>query len=375
MRDGIEVVDSDGHIMEPSDLWDKYIDPAYHGVRPRGDTISEGATGLDVLGNVMPRMYADDDGGQFRRGVTEKWRAGRKELIAREWSAEAYIEVMDAEGIDRMVLYPTNGLYAASVHDLPGDVASAICRAYNRWLYDYCSYNGERLIGVALVGLQDPELAAAEARYAAEELGFRGVMIRPNPYMGRNLEDPAYDPFYDEIARLGIALATHEGSGPAMPEYGVDRFKSRLAVHAICHPFEQMAAVYSFTAGGVMERHPDLKVAILEAGGGWLPYWLDRLDEHAEWLENVESETGHLKMMPSEYFRRQGWINCEPTEPGLQAIVEFVGADRVLWASDFPHPDCVYPGTVDNMLQAGKQLAPEDLAKYAGQNAKNLYDI
>jgi predicted TIM-barrel fold metal-dependent hydrolase len=251
-------------------------------------------------------------------------------------------------------------------------VASAICRAYNRWLRDFCEYEPDRLVGVALVGLQDPELAIADARYAVTELGMAGVMIRPNPYCGRNLHHPAYDGFYAALAELGAPLATHEGGGVFMPEYGYDRFEEHIINHAMCHPMEQMGAVASFTIGGVMERHPLLKVAILEAGGTWLPYWLSRLDEHVEWLRDVEAK--HLSMLPSEYFRRQGWIGFETDEPGLQGLVEYIGADRLLWASDYPHPDASFPGMVDELFDANG-LTPDDIRTIVAGNPLELYRL
>jgi uncharacterized protein len=377
MYDGCEVIDADGHVMEPADLWDRYIDREFYGVRPRvGADVHD--NGMVVAGNVMSRTGLlqpgeDYDIESYRRVAVGDW----TERYRREWElgfpAPSYLEAMDAEGIDRMVLYPSRGLFAASVERLDGPLSGAICRAYNRWLADFCSTTAGRLIGVALGALHDPAVAVDEARYAVEQLGHRGIMVRPNPYAGRTLEDRAYDDFYAQVAALNVPLATHEGSGVRMPEYG-DRHVSRLAQHAMCHPMEQMGAVYSFTAGGVMARHPDLRVAILEAGGGWLPYWLHRLDEHVEWLGEIPQEGGDLEMSPSDYFRRQGWINCEPDEPNLQGIVDYLGADRLLWASDFPHPDAKYPGAVESLFSKA-QLSKEDLAAYAGANARALYQL
>jgi predicted TIM-barrel fold metal-dependent hydrolase len=376
MRDGLNVIDADGHVMEPPDLWERYIDREFYGVRPLCDPTATD-NGVVVAGKAMSRTGfvergSDYDIETFRKAAVGDWFARYETQYEAGWTPECYIEAMDSEGIDAMVLYPSKGLFAASVDDLDGRLVSAIVRAYDRWLSDFCAYAPERLVGVALVGLQEPKLAAEDARYGVQELGHRGVMIRPNPYMHRNLDDRVYDDFYATVAELGVPLATHEGSGVWMPEYG-DRFESRLAQHAMCHPMEQMGAVYSFTAGGVFARHPELKVAILEAGAGWLPYWLYRLDEHAEWLEDVPQETGDLELPPSEYFRRQGWINAEADEPGLGAVVDFLGADRLLWASDFPHPDGKYPGAVDALMSAA--LDAGSLELYAGQNARTLYGL
>jgi predicted TIM-barrel fold metal-dependent hydrolase len=367
MRNGHLVIDADGHVMEPVDLWDRYIDKEFYGVRPICDPRFQGM--VEVLGPRMSRSY---EYAPYRDWVTEQWNERHAHAEERSYDAATYIEMMDAEGIDRMVLYPSRGLYAASVADLDGRIASAICRAYNRWLRDFCDHAPDRLFGAALIGLQDPVLAAAEARYAAQQLGLVGVMIRPNPYMGRNLHHLAYDDFYATLVELDVPVATHEGSGVFMPEYGMDRFDEHIIVHAMAHPMEQMGAVASFTVGGVMERHPRLRVAILEAGGPWLPYWLSRLDEHVEWLKDVEAR--HLTMLPSEYFRRQGWIGFEPDEPGLDVLVDHVGSDRLLWASDYPHPDARFPGMVDELYDA-KRLTDEHRRSILADAPVTLYRL
>jgi predicted TIM-barrel fold metal-dependent hydrolase len=359
------VIDADGHVMEPADLWDRYIDREFYGVRPICDPVYHGM--IEVLGHRMSRSYEYEP---YREAVTQRWSEQHASAQARSYDAASQVDAMDTEGIDVMVLYPSRGLYAASVADLDGRVASAICRAYNRWLRDFCDYAPERLVGVGLIGLQDPELATVEARYAVSELGMAGVMIRPNPYNGRNLHHRAYDGFYAALAELGAPVATHEGGGVFMPEYGYDRFEEHIINHAMCHPMEQMGAVASFTIGGVMERHPSLKVAILEAGGTWLPYWLSRLDEHVEWIGDVEAR--HLTMLPSEYFRRQGWIGFETDEPGLAGLVDYVGADRLLWASDYPHPDAKFPGMVDELF-AADGLTEADIETIVARNPLELY--
>lgn len=365
MRNEHPVIDSDGHVMEPDDLWDRYIDPQFYGVRPRTDPRLRGS--MEVLGHKMSRSYEYEP---YREWVNKSWLENHAEAEARSYDGASYIDAMDAEGIDKMVLYPSRGLYAASVADLDGRIASAICRAYNRWLRDFCDHASDRLIGVGLLGLQDPAMAVDEARYAVEELGMVGVMIRPNPYMGRNLHHVDYDDFYSALEDLDVPVATHEGCGVFMPQYGTDRFDEHIINHAMCHPMEQMGAVASFTIGGVMERHPDLRVAILEAGGTWLPYWLSRLDEHVEWLKDIEAQ--HLSVLPSEYFRRQGWIGFEPDEPGLGVLVDYVGPDRLVWASDYPHPDAHFPGMLDELYEA-EGLTDEDRRSILSRNPLALY--
>jgi predicted TIM-barrel fold metal-dependent hydrolase len=371
VRDGVTIIDSDGHVQEPADLRDRFIDKEYYDWRPQIDPAATD-NGLTVLGRAMVRAFVAEPGDDFRRVMVKRWNEQFADQFSHGFTSESYIAALDLEGIDKMVLYPGRGLYAASIEDMDGGLSSAICRAYNRWLAEFCSIDPTRLIGVALVALHDAERARKDVSYAVGELGLKGVMVRPNPYCGRVLHDRLYDDFYAEVASSGVALAVHEGAGVWMPEWGHDRFaSSHLISHCLCHPFEQMGALASMTVGGVMERHPDLRVAFLEGGAGWLPFMLHRLDERAEWLHDVPSETGHLTMAPSDYFRRQGWIGSESDEPLLRAVIDFAGADKVLWSSDYPHPDATFPGVVDELFEVGG-LSAEEFALFAGGNANEF---
>ncbi len=358
------VIDADAHVMEPGDLWDRYIDKEFYGVRPVIHSEYHGA--LEVIGKAMPRSYEDTD---YRDRTSLIWAEQR--VIRRGFDPESYVEAMDQMGIDQMVLYPSMGLYAASVHDMDGRLASAISRAYNRWLHDLREVAPDRLFGVGLLALQDPRAAVDDAIYAVRELGMNGVIVRPNPYNGRNLHHPDYDDLYAAVADLDVPLVSHEGGQVWMPAFG-DRFEEHIAQHALAHPFEQMGAVLSFTVGGVMERHPTLRVAFLEAGGSWLPYWLSRLDGHVEWLGRYETPT--LTMQPSEYFKRQGWIGFEADEPGIRTLIDFIGADRLLWASDYPHTDAK-KDPVGELFEHATAIADDELSQILTANPRQFYGI
>jgi predicted TIM-barrel fold metal-dependent hydrolase len=284
---------------------------------------------------------------------------------------------MDREGIARMVLFPSRALYATAVDGLHGGLANAINDAYNRWLGDFCSADRSRLIPVAVASLHDPAGAAERLATWKADLDCPAVMVRPNPVDGRNLNDPAHDVFWAAAQDLGVVVASHEGTGAAQPQYGPDRFTSKLAQHAMSHVFEQMQAVLCFTAGGILERFPSLKAVFLEAGGTWLTPWLHRLDEHAEQLAEIASETGGISKLPSEYFRTQCWIGCEADEPNVAGLLAHVGADRVVWASDFPHPDGKFPGLVPAFVGALQEqgIGADDIARYGGGNARTLYGL
>lgn len=202
--------------------------------------------------------------------------------------------------------------------------------------------------------------------------GFKGVYLRPNPMNGRLLEDPAHDPFWAEAERLGVPVMFHEGTDGQLPTAGLDRYDNFFMTHMISHPFEQMLAALSMIAGGVVERFPRLKIAFLESGCGWLPFWLHRMHEH--WEKRAD-EVPWLKTDPIECFRRQCMISCDPDEATIPDVVNYIGEDYVCWASDYPHWDAIYPGAVTELRQHMKGLSKTAQQKILGDNARRFLNL
>ena len=336
-----DIIDADGHILEPLDLWTNYMDPAYRDRAPRLVIDTDGkerlliesqvlgsSKGLGVVGGIGARqgVGADD---------TMTYLQGRKG----GFDPHARIPDMDLDGIDAAFLYPSLGLFAGAIQD-PG-LSAAVCRAYNRWLADYCRPYPDRLFGVAMLPMQSVEAAIAEMRYARRELGMRGGFLRPNPYAGRPLHHPDNEQFWREAQELDFAIGLHEGASGGMPQVGVDRFETRGARHIISHTMEMMLAAMSMIWGGVCDRHPRLRVAFLESGGGWIAPWLDRMDRH---FDDAGFNDSGLSMRPSELFQRNCWISFEPVEGSLSVLAEYIGPHKILWATDYPHPDGFFPG-------------------------------
>jgi predicted TIM-barrel fold metal-dependent hydrolase len=272
------------------------------------------------------------------------------------FDAPSYLRGMDAQGIDAVVLYPSIGLFVPFQPELGPAHSADACRSYNEWIAAYCATDPGRMFGVGLVPLIHVGRAVQEAQHAAD-LGLVGVMARPNHLYGRNLGDPAYDPLYAALAEAGIVLSVHEGLGLRGPTIGADRFTSFTARHLLSHPLEQMAAMASLVLDGALDRHPTLRVAFLESGTGWLPYWLHRLDEHQEWA-------GTGARPASVAFAEQCVISTEADDDLVAGVAGQVGADHVLWASDFPHPDALVPDAATTFLREarGQGLGDDDLA-------------
>ncbi|HEV2057416.1 MAG TPA: amidohydrolase family protein [Methylomirabilota bacterium] len=371
MARAYNVIDADGHVLEPVDIWDKYIDPAYRGVAPRIIADTDGKErllienqvlgskkGFGVIGAIGSRDHEVPED-------TMKYTDGRKG----GFDPHARIPDMDLDGIDAAFLYPSVGLFAGAIQD-PG-LAAAVCRAYNRWLADYCRPYPDRLFGVAMLPLQSIDLAIEEMRYARKELGMRAAFVRPNPYNGRMLHHPDYERFWNAVEELDIAIGLHEGASGGMPQVGVDRFETRGAKHIISHTLEMMLAAMSVIWEGVCDRHPKVRIAFLESGGGWIAGWLDRMDRHFD--DKGFNDSG-LSMRPTELFRRNCWISFEPVEGSLSVLADYIGPHKILWATDYPHPDGFFPGA-PKLIADRPELSAETKRQILAGGARGFYKI
>jgi predicted TIM-barrel fold metal-dependent hydrolase len=325
---GRKVLDADAHVIEPGDLF--------------------GAAGADPgimdLPATTPRVPCGDV-------------AKLADFFAAGCSAAAYLECMDRQRIDAAVLYPSIGLFAPFAPGVRDDEQRDRCLAYGRWIASYCDTDPSRLAGVGILPLANVDHART-AVAAAVDLGLCAMLARPNNLFGRPLGSRAYDPLYADLADAGLVLAVHEGLG-TRGTIGRDRAEGFAVRHALSHPMEQMSAMASLMLEGALERHPRLRVAFLESGTGWLPYWLARLDDHASWMAG--SECAELSLSPSDYFARQCAISTDPEDPLAPFTASVVGADHLLWASDFPHPDAEFPGALDEFLHQALGLTEPEL--------------
>jgi predicted TIM-barrel fold metal-dependent hydrolase len=374
MSRAYNVVDADGHILEPLDLWNKYIDPKF---RDRAPRIVKGDNGKERL------IIEEHAVGDAQRGIGRIGAVGaRQGVVAGDtmeykegkpggFDPHARIPDMDADGIDAVFLYPSLGLFAGGIH--APDLAAATCRAYNRWLADYCKPYPERLFGVAMLPMQDVDLAIAEMRFAKKELGMRGGFLRPNPYHGlKMMSDPMYDSFWAAAEDLDFSIGFHEGASSGMPTVGVDRFEGRGARHIVSHTMEMMLACLAVIWGGVCEKHPKIRIGFLESGGGWIAPWLDRMDRHFD--DQGFNDSG-LTTRPSDLFRRNCWISFEPVEGSLHVLADYIGANKIMWATDYPHPDGFFPGAPDMVRKQLVGLSAETQHQVMAGGAMGFYGL
>ncbi|KYC42526.1 BarH protein [Scytonema hofmannii PCC 7110] len=359
MLEGYRIIDADSHVYEPHHMWQEYLEPAFKSFALSPE--------LTLAGEKIVNKYSNRLRQEGAKQVTQAYPLS----WLNNFDAESHVQAMQQMGVDISFIYPTYFSWVIAVDTIAPQLAGAFVRAYNNWLRDFCSYNPQILRGVGVVNLHAPEEMVLELERVAE-FGWKSIFLRPNPVKGRVLSDSVYEPFWTKCEELGIAVSLHESTHSRLPSAGADRFNTRFALHACSHPMEQMMALLSLIEGGVLERHPNLRVGFLESGCGWLPYWLWRLDREYEDL--CWEVADNIKMKPSEYFRRQCFISMEPSEPYLSQILEYLGSDNLIFGSDYPHMDHD-PKVVAEVVALQNQLPKKVVQKILWDNPARFYKL
>ncbi len=380
MKRGFRIMDSDFHLMEPDDLWDRYLEEEWRPLAPKVSRRSESAIagsrmvvqGKTLAAPAEPGTVIASSHALEARTLERSphYRLARE----RGFDPETHLMAMDIEGVDVGILYATRGRHILMNDDLEPAYAAAICRAYNNWTYDYVQHNPDRLKIAAEVPFQDAERAAEEARRAVTELGAVAVVGIPNPVNGRHLHDACYDPLWAEIERLGVPVGFHPTTVSALRDDVARRFVGHPAYDPLSHacrfPMENMLALASMIVGGVFERFPRLRAAFLESTCGWLPWWLERLDD--QWDKFGAGCGVTLSARPSEYFFRNCYIATDPEEEQLRVVIDQIGDDRIVLSTDYPHLDGLFPDAIDTFL-ALPGLSDESRRKILWDNCARLY--
>ena len=365
---GYPVIDADGHVEEIGVDWVKRVGEEWGDWTPRyisDGRFESGQSRFTIEGKVYPRWE-------------DKWGRGSRPIKvhkpAHQWTGrpgmtdpKERLKDMDLEGIDVAVLF--GGQMSAAVIGLVENpkLALASCRAYNDWLAEYVSAAPDRLKGVAVVPFQDPTEAAKELKRAVRELGLVAVRVPTWPE-GTNPGDPRFDLIYEAAQELGVPACLHLLSARTV---GADRFDNFFFKH-VFYGTDVFMAFSTLVAGGVMDKFPELRIGVFEAGCGWIPYLMERLHEHWELFPD---QLPHLKRDPAEYMASDRcFYTFEPEEEMVPVVAERAGEGRLMYASDYAHFDCMCPDSVKTIAER-KDLTPELKRKLLGANAAKLFNL
>jgi predicted TIM-barrel fold metal-dependent hydrolase len=334
----LPIVDADGHVLEPverlvAELPARLREGPQASLRgsPSRREMEYSLGSLCTPGSLARGGRLDIDfASEVDRGVDDPRRR---------------LALMDAQGVAVSVLFPTMVL---GLDALTPDVEArhVLASAYNDWIADFCRSDPVRLRWVAVVPLARVDLALRELARAAGA-GAAGVMLSPFPTAdGRDLGSPEHDPFWAQLAEAGLPAVVH-ASEPNSEALGMRHHWRNRTRWQMGVPIQLQLALLAAIDGGVFERFPRVEIGFFEGDVGWLPHWLGRLDETYEKMALVSKVP---KRSAVEQFRAQGAISGEPADLGFAHAVRLVGAERVLFASDWPHQDGAWPDPIATLV-------------------------
>ncbi len=366
-------VDADGHVLEPGDLWENYLEDRYKARALRIKVDAEGYEYLEIDQRPSQRTVRGSLGILGAMGHEDlRPRPDRRyadNMPFGSSNADERLQLLKQENLEGALLYPTIGLLWEVELEDP-ELSLAYARAYNRWIADFCRKSSGRLVPIAQLTLLDPEGSAAELERAVKD-GCKGAWV--NPFNHRRVihGDEKHDVLFAKCCELDVPLAIHPTFTPHAAAAGIFDlpYQGRAWGEAIWLRSIVQQALISFFSLGTLDRFPNLRLGVLEAGSGWIGAMLDRLDAFSESLNLAGT-----RPTATEYFRRQCFISGDPDETAAPHVIDHVGADCFMWATDYPHPD--HPHTwVDDLTRYAEVLAPATRAKVLGDNVKRIYRL
>lgn len=357
------IISADSHIQEPDDLYTERL-PAQFRDRVPHEEVRDGKRYYIVEGRKPRRL----DLAETRETDEDQEREFRNDPSGGRDIARRLAD-LDRDGIDAEVIYPNDSLAVFQSPDPAYQLA--VARAYNDWVSEWSSGHRERFAPVGVVPVADIGAAVAEVERASG-LGLRAVKV-PIVVNERPYHRPEYEPLWAALEETGVVLTFHSFTNDRdlYPEdWGEEEgFGGALSFMALSMA-EGVQPVTYMIASGALERHPGLRMAVVESGAGWLAWLLHVLDEQAEkkhmWIRP------RLALKPSEYFRRQGFVTFSDDPMAIRNI-EFTGSDCLMWGSDYPHDEGTFPHSREVIERTFGSLCDADRSRIVHDNAARLY--
>ena len=414
------VFDSDSHVVEPREVWEKYLEPEYRTLGKFALWREEGEYSSYL--KVNGKMFRDTMNCNIPRHAI--WRPGmtwdqvgdldpnrRHAMNEGASNPQARLRDMDAMGVDQTFLYPT--WFAEGFHLVEDpDVAYALARAYNNWIADFCKAAPDRLFAAAMIPLQNLDYAAAELRRISKIPCFRGAFLRPMFIEGRYFTHPYYDPLWAELERLGVTAAVHPTAGLWNPEWTshgpfVEKIKGRLnqrlfvndagggpfagggnglgfsfvASPPLGHPVapvlshwldNHMFVASTLIGFTVMQRYPQMKVVVAHGKASWME----------EVIEKMEASTRTVPLLhyypvrtdPEEMWEEGHVMLGFDAEERLIQKLPHQFAEKIVWGSRYPHHDTT---SAWDAIQALTQAYVDEptIARMLGGNAAEQFGV
>lgn len=357
------MVSADCHANEPKDWVKSRIAKEYLKRLPRLE-VRDGQAFIITEGNRPWKIKTD----------TTDWGPEDIERNRTGYNVEERLRDQDRDGIDVEIVFGNKGIHAFGTND-PG-FSMAMCQAWNDWAQEEFGAHQDRILPMAQIPTLDVDAAVKEVQRVAK-LGFKGITIPVKPEYGptgmdqRNYNQAEFEPLWSAIEDVDLPLTIHVSTGrDPRASSGPGGAVINYAVHCCAASQEPVA---NLCASGVLERHPKLRFATIEAGIGWVSWLLEAMDEafykHRMWV------SPDLKEPPSYYYRRQGFASFGEDRSGLALGAAHDLIDNFMWANDYPHHEGTWPHSAAAIERTMGDLTDEQRAKVLGLNAARFWNI
>src|SRR5579872_425984 len=364
------VLSSDSHVFEPPDLWETRIDRRFRDRAPRIQRI-DGADQIVVeAGQILSGIgLISNAGARFEAPETISARGRFEDVHRGGYDPEQHLKDMALDGVAGEVLYPSQGLFYFKLADTP--LMSAIFRAYNDWLAEFCWADPARLKGIAMVNLDDVDEGTRELERCAR-LGLAGAMITEYPLEDRRYDRPEYENFWAAAEDLRMPLSLHTATRRQGKIRGVGEKTLRDAASRATKAFYPALSMCDMIFSGVFERHPGLTLAIVEFELAWAPHLLATMDytyreRHGEAIYRFKDG-----MLPSDFFRRNVVLSFQEDAIGIR-LRDVIGVDNMMWGSDYPHSESTFPQSRKILTDILAGVPSDEQAKIVGENTARVY--
>ena len=374
-----EIISADCHIdlpWLPADLFTSQAAKKYRDRMPYVDQTDNGPQWVSRTGakfglqNGMGSAGRKYIPGQIHRSdrmAAQGLYSDGEKGIRRLTDPKLRIKDQDLDGVQAEVIY---GVLGASMRLNDNEAATELLRIYNEWLADFCAAAPDRFAGLASIPSHDVDAAVAEIQNVAQRGVLKGIEVA-NTHDMAPLFDPSWKPVWEVTNEAQLPIHYHT-IGPKN-DYNFDNMaalqrRQAFAVHITSFQLAMSKIIMEIIYGGVLEAYPKIKVVIGESGIGWIPYILDHMD--LEWEDQFKDLT--LKMKPSDYWRRQCFATYQSDPIGLR-LLDILGEDNVMWGSDFPHPDGVWPDSKAFIEREFEHITKTIKQKILCDNAAELY--
>ena len=364
------VISSDSHVFEPPDLWTERIDAKFRDRAPHMERVGE-VDQLVVEGDQMIAGIGliSNAGARFEAPETISAHGRFDDVHTGGYDPDQHIKDMAIDGVSGEVLYPSQGLFYYKIAD--SELMSAVFRAYNDWLSDFCSNDPDRLKGIAMINLDDVSDGVRELERSAR-MGLVGAMISEYPWEARRYDGAEYEAFWMAAQDLNMPLSLHT----ATRREGKSRGEGNTNIHDASgranKVFWPSTSMCDMIFSGVFERYPKLKLAVVEFELAWVPHLLGSMDY--TYRERHEEATYRYKndALPSDFFHSNVYLSFQEDDIGIR-LRDVIGVDSLMWGSDYPHSESTFPKSREILDRILEGVPQEEKNKIVGTTTAKLY--